>query len=159
MSKGTLTFFCGKMGAGKSTRAKQMAADSHAVLLSEDEWLAALYPGQIASLADYVRMSGRLKGQVTTLVQSMLLAGVDVILDFPANTRAQRQWFRDIFTEVGAEHRLVYLEQTDDICLQRIRKRRRTEPGREQTDTPDMFAQVSHYFEPPGAEEGFNIAR
>ncbi|UTF58605.1 ATP-binding protein [Gilvimarinus sp. DA14] len=159
MSTGTLTFFCGKMGAGKSTRAKQMSADGRVALISEDEWLAALYPGQIASLVDYVQLSTRLKGQVKSLVQSILLAGTDVVLDFPANTRAQRQWFHDIFTEVGAEHRLVYIEQTDAVCLARIKQRRETEPGRAQTDTPEMFAQVSRYFEAPSAEEGFNIVR
>ena len=54
MNPGTLTFFTGKMGAGKTTRSKQLAAAQNAVLLSEDEWLAALYPGQISSLDDYL---------------------------------------------------------------------------------------------------------
>ena len=34
---GRLTFFCGKMGAGKSTQANIMAKEKNAVLLSEDE--------------------------------------------------------------------------------------------------------------------------
>lgn len=39
MSKGVLTFFCGKMGAGKSTKAIEIAEEDNAVLFSEDEWL------------------------------------------------------------------------------------------------------------------------
>ncbi|WP_237260292.1 AAA family ATPase [Thiomicrospira sp. S5] len=39
---GTLIFFSGKMGAGKSAYAKQLANELKAILLSEDEWLAAL---------------------------------------------------------------------------------------------------------------------
>ena len=35
------------MGAGKSTKSKEIAQRKNAVLLSEDEWLAALYPHQI----------------------------------------------------------------------------------------------------------------
>ena len=98
VKKGSLTFFCGKMGAGKSTLARQLAAEQGAVLLSEDDWLAALYPNQILTLADYVECSARLKGPVKTLVQSMLLAGTDVVMDFPANTRAQRAWLREVFS-------------------------------------------------------------
>ena len=35
---GTLIFFCGKMGAGKTRKSKQTAHDQNAVLISEDEW-------------------------------------------------------------------------------------------------------------------------
>ena len=46
-SKGFLTFFCGKMGAGKSTMSRDIAKQTGAILLSEDEWLAAIYPDEI----------------------------------------------------------------------------------------------------------------
>ncbi|WP_324187597.1 AAA family ATPase [Thiomicrorhabdus heinhorstiae] len=39
---GTLVFFCGKMGVGKSTKAQQISHDGGAVLLSGDEWLMSL---------------------------------------------------------------------------------------------------------------------
>ena len=51
-NKGTLFFFCGKMGAGKSTMARQVASKHGAVLLSEDEWLAAHYPSLIHDFND-----------------------------------------------------------------------------------------------------------
>ncbi|MGP4845258.1 AAA family ATPase [Marinobacter sp. 1Y8] len=86
MNKGTLTFFCGKMGAGKSTKASEIAQKSNAVLLSEDEWLASLYPNKISSLNDYIEYSNLLKPQIKKLVQSMLSAGTNVVMDFPANT-------------------------------------------------------------------------
>ena len=57
MNKGVLTFFCGKMGAGKTTKANNIAMERKAVLLSEDEWLTSLYPNKIASLKDYVAYS------------------------------------------------------------------------------------------------------
>ncbi|MCB1148027.1 MAG: AAA family ATPase, partial [Leptospiraceae bacterium] len=47
MKHGTLIFFCGKMGAGKSTLAKQIAEEINGILFSEDDWLAALYPTEI----------------------------------------------------------------------------------------------------------------
>ena len=130
---GTLTFFCGKMGAGKSTRATALAQESNAVLLSEDDWLAALYPDQITSLPDYVKYARRLKLQIKPLVQSILGKGVDVVLDFPANTPEQRLWFRSIFDEIGAPHQLIYLKATDALCLGRIAKRRMDQPKRAAT--------------------------
>jgi predicted kinase len=46
---------CGKIGAGKSTLTRQLAQEPATVLISEDAWLAALYPGEIRELPDYVR--------------------------------------------------------------------------------------------------------
>ncbi|UJJ33154.1 ATP-binding protein [Halopseudomonas maritima] len=54
MNKGALTFFCGKMGAGKFAEASEVAQKSNAVLLPEDEWFASLYPNKTSSLNDYV---------------------------------------------------------------------------------------------------------
>lgn len=83
---GTLYFFCGKMGAGKSTKSKQLAIDKHAVLLSEDEWLSSLYPNQLVSFEDYLKFSAQLKPLVKKHVQNILSVGTDVVMDFPANT-------------------------------------------------------------------------
>ena len=62
MSKlGKLFFFAGKMGAGKSTLSKIIAAKHNAVLISEDDWLAAHYPHQITTFDDYIRYSNQIK--------------------------------------------------------------------------------------------------
>ncbi len=157
MSKATLTFFCGKMGSGKSTEAKAVAQQSNAVLLEEDDWLASLYPGKISSLQDYLIYSDLMKPLVKKLVQSILRAGTDVVMDFPANTVTQRAWFRHVFTEVGASYKLIYLDLPDEVCLRRVAKRRQERPERAATDTPEMFKQVNQHFMPPAAEEGFVV--
>lgn len=156
---GKLTFFCGKMGSGKSTNAGKIAYRQHAVLLSEDEWLQALYPDKIASLNDYIKYAGRLKPQIKSLVQSILLAGADVVMDFPANTVAQREWFRSIFSEIEAPHELVFIDLSDEICLEQIAKRRTEEPHRAATDTTAMFEAVSKHFVAPASAEAFNIIK
>ena len=40
-----LIFFCGKMAAGKSTLARDLARRENAVLLVQDEFLDHLFPG------------------------------------------------------------------------------------------------------------------
>ena len=42
MSEVFLTFFYGKMGAGQTTKSREIAQKRKAVLLSEDEWLESI---------------------------------------------------------------------------------------------------------------------
>lgn len=156
MNKGVLIFFCGKMGAGKTTRSLQVSHERNAVLLSEDEWLASIYPESIQTLEDYIKYSGRLKPQMKKLTQSILSTGTNVIMDFPANTISQRGWFKGIFSEIQAAHELIYINQPDDICLGQIAKRRIDQPERAATDTEEMFELVTKYFVAPTPCEGFN---
>jgi adenylate kinase family enzyme len=157
VKKGLLTFFCGKMGAGKTTRSREIAQAQNVVLLSEDDWLASLYPNAIKTLDDYIEHAGRLKPPVKKLVQSILLSGTNVVMDFPANTVQQRAWFRGIFSEIQAPHELIYIDRSDEICLSQIAKRRLEQPEREATDTKEMFDRVTAHFAAPTADEGFNI--
>lgn len=84
---GSLLLFCCKMGAGKSTEAKKIALERNAVLISEDDWLATLYPDQIKSFEDYINYSGLLRSLLKVHVQNILQAGATVVMDFPANTK------------------------------------------------------------------------
>ncbi|MGE7667603.1 AAA family ATPase [Ureibacillus composti] len=154
---GTLYFFCGKMGAGKSTKSKQVAIEKHAVLLSEDEWLESLYPKQITSFDDYLKFSAQLKPLVKKHVQNILSVGTDVVMDFPANTQKQRKWFLEIASEVNANHQLIFLNLTNEQCLRQIAQRRIEQPERAAFDTEAVFLHVTNYFETPESSEGLNI--
>lgn len=159
MKKGTLIFFCGKMGSGKTTKSINIALERNAVLLSEDEWLESIYPEKIFSLNDYIKYSTLLKPQMKKLVHSILNTGTDVVMDFPANTTSQREWFKSIFLEVKAPHILIYIDVSNELCLKRIEKRRKEQPERSATDTVEMFEQVTKYFAEPSKDEGFNIKK
>lgn len=152
-----LVFLCGKMGSGKSTKARELAQERKAVLLSEDAWLESLYPNQIRNLEDYVKHSNIIKPLVKPLVQDMLRNGSNVVMDFPANTISQRNWLKSIFAEVDADHELIYLDVPNDVCLRQIAKRRLEQPARAATDTENMFLQTTRHFVKPSLEEGFNL--
>ncbi len=154
---GKLIFFCGKMGAGKSTQAKLVTKQHNAVLISEDDWLAAHYPKQINSFDDYISLSRQVKPFIKQHIQHLLRVGCTVVMDFPANTRQQRRWFLTLCSELGCEHQLVYVNLSDQQCLSQIAKRRSEQPERTQFDTEAMFHHVSKYFEAPTDEEGLNI--
>ena len=155
--KGSLIFFCGKMGAGKSTKSKLIAVERNAVLLSEDEWLSQLYPQKIYSFDDYLKYSAILKPLIKKHVQNILSTGTDVVMDFPANTINQRKWFLNLVLEVKASHQLMYLELSNENCLKQIAQRRKEQPERAKFDTKEVFLYVTSFFEAPSESEGLNI--
>ncbi|USD67900.1 ATP-binding protein [Vibrio sp. SCSIO 43136] len=156
---GKLHFFCGKMGAGKSTLAQRVGAQCRGVVISEDAWLSAHYPNQIQTFDDYIKHAILIKPFIHSHVLSVLGAGVDVVMDFPANTVKQRAWFASICQQIGCEHQLYYLNVTDEQCLTQIAKRRTEQPERAQFDTEVVFRQVTQFFEPPTVDEGLNIQK
>jgi predicted kinase len=155
--KGTLIFFCGKMGAGKSTKARQIAREKGAILISEDQWLETIYPGEIQSVDDYIRYSSQLKPLLKDHVRDILNAGISVVLDFPGNTKRQRLWFKEIFAGQNIPHKLIYLDVPDQICLKQIAQRRKTYPERAEFDTEVIFHRMTGYFQVPAEDEGFDI--
>ena len=158
MSKpGTLVFFSGKMGAGKSTKAKELTATMKAILIAEDEWLSSLYPDEINRFDDYIKYANRLKPLIKSHVQELLATGVSVVMDFPGNTRTQRAWFKEICAENTYPHILIYLQADDELCLSRLLLRRDAQPERASFDTPEVFNQVTAFFEAPAPDEGFNV--
>jgi predicted kinase len=152
-----LHFLCGKMAAGKSTLARQLAHEHKAVLLSEDHFLAILFPGEIHSIADYVKYSSRVKDALSQHIVSMLRSGIPVVLDFPANTRRQRQWFRQLVDDAQVAHQLHYLEVPDEVCKTQLKERSRNLPPGAPFTSEAEFDAITKYFEPPLAEEAFNV--
>ena len=55
--KAKLIFLCGKMAAGKSTLARELAERENAVLLVQDEFLERLFPGEIVDIPGFVKYS------------------------------------------------------------------------------------------------------
>ncbi len=151
-----LHMFCGKIASGKSTLAAQLAQGDKTVLIAEDAWLSALYGDQMATLADYVRCSAKMRDTIGPHVIALLNAGVTVVLDFPANTGETRQWMRGILDATNVAHTLHVLDSPDALCLQRLHARNAV-GDHPFAATEAQFHQVSKHFQPPSAEEGFTI--
>ena len=152
-----LLFFCGKMAAGKSTLAKSLAEHHDAVLLVQDDLLATLYPGEIRSVSDYGRCCSRLKAALSPTIQSLLRNGNPVVLDFPANTRQQRAWFRELFEATQVHHELHFLDVPNELCKKQLRERSRDLPPGSPWTSEAEFDEITEYFESPTVEEGFNV--
>ena len=152
-----LFFFCGKMASGKSTLATQLAERENAILLSQDELLDALFPGLIVNVASYLEYSGRINRMLAPHVVSILSKGINVVLDFPANTRNQRAWFRGILDASGAGHELHFLDTPDEISKAQLRARSAHLPPGTKWTTEEDFDLIASHFRPPEHDEGFNV--
>ncbi|WP_095189809.1 ATP-binding protein [Pseudomonas sp. Irchel 3E19] len=158
MPQPKLHLMCGKIASGKSTLAKSLANEHRAILLSEDRWISRLYPAEVQTVTDYVRCAKRIRDVLGPLVIDLLGVRLDVVLDFPANTVADREWLRGLADAAGSAHYLHYLDVDDDTC--RARLHARNERGEHDFAATDAeFDLITGYFRVPEEVEGLVIVR
>ena len=154
-----LIFFCGKMAAGKSTLAKELAAREDAVVLSQDNLLERLFPGEIVNIPNYIKFAGRLNSAIGPHVVALLTLGSSVVLDFPGNTRSQRAWFRELFEQAGVEHELHFIDAPDALCKRQLKERSKHLPAGTPWTSEAEFDMIMAHFLPPAEDERFNVIR
>jgi len=155
----TLYFMCGKMGSGKSTLANSLAADHDAVLLTEDTLLSHLFPHEVTDLTSYVSCSTRLKNALCEHISGLLRHNLSVVLDFPANTIAQRAWFRQLIDVSTAAHQLHFVDTPDEMCKAQLRCRNSNSNADLIMQDEATFDLLSTYFVAPRPDEGFTVVR
>jgi predicted kinase len=155
----TLIFFCGKMASGKSTLARQLTERENAVLFSQDVLLDTLFPNLVVNVASYLEYSGRINKALAPHIADIMSKGVSVVLDFPANTRSQRAWFREILDRAAVAHELHYLDTPDEICKAQLKARSAHLPPGTKWTTDEDFELIASHFRAPEEDEGFNVVR
>ena len=159
MATGTLHLICGKLAAGKSTLAARLGAAPGTVTISEDFWLKRLFGDEMKGVADYIRVSARLRVPMGAHVTDLLKAGVDVVLDYPAVTKATRAWMKSIADAAGARAVLHWLDVPDEVCLERLRRRNAEGIHDFAGVSEESFHLLTSYFQPPEPGEGLEIVR
>ena len=147
---------CGKIAAGKSTLAAKLALSPNTVVIAEDDWLNALFANTIQSPADYVRCAAKLREAMKPHLTQLLDAGVNVVLDFPANTIENRAWMREAVNGSSAAQQLHVLNPPDAVCLERLHARN-AQGDHPFSATQAQFELFSKHFVLPTPEEGFDL--
>ncbi len=157
-AKGTLHFICGRLAAGKTTLARQIALREPAVLFCEDVWLSKLSDG-IRTFEDYLQWSRRCRSVMGPLIVEILKTGSSVVLDFAGNTSAERLWVRSLFESAAAPNVLHVLDVPEEECLSRLNRRNETKPEGLYfaSISEEEFRAICKYFQPPLQEEGFQL--
>jgi predicted kinase len=152
----TLYLLCGKIAAGKSTLARQLATRPATLLISEDHWNATLFADDLKTIEDYSKYSARLRAAMAPHIVGILGLGLSVVLDFPANTVRQRAWMRELIDKARVPHELHLLDLPDTVGKERLRQRNASGAHQFQVSEAE-YEQFSRYFVPPSPDEGFNV--
>jgi len=143
-----LLLIVGLPGAGKTTRAQELAAAHRALRLTPDEWMISLFDG---SQPDGKR--DLLEGRLIALALQALQLGTNVVLDFGLWSRDERSAVRWVATSAGASCQVVYLPVDKDVQRARIAHRQATAPH---TTFPMSEADIDKWrkrFQAPDAAE------
>jgi predicted kinase len=110
-----LILTCGLPGAGKTTLAKELAANRNAVRLTKDEWLVALGSNPWDETTQV-----KLEKELWRLAQEILQLGLSVVLDFGLWARIERDEFRTAARNLGVGVELHFLDAPIDELWRRI---------------------------------------
>jgi predicted kinase len=119
----TLVLMVGLPAAGKTTRAKELAAAHHALRLTPDHWMMPLFRDPMADGKRWV-----LEGRLISVALQALRLGITVVLDYGLWGRDERSALRCLARSVWAACQVVYLPVDKDVQLARIAHREETTP-------------------------------
>jgi predicted kinase len=119
----TLLLMVGLPGAGKTTRAQELAVQFRALRLTPDEWMIQLFGESTAG-----RKRDILEGRLILVALRTLRLGTNVVLDFGLWSRDERSALRWLAASAGASCQVVYLPVDRDVQRARIAHRQATAP-------------------------------
>jgi predicted kinase/SAM-dependent methyltransferase len=144
----TLLLTVGLPGAGKTTRARQSAAESNALRLTPDEWMIPLF-GE----SDAGGKRDLLEARLLRLALDTLRMGVTVVLDFGCRTRDERSALRWLAEDAGGSFGPVYLPVDEETQRARIAHRQATAAHRTYPVSERDSADWRALFQEPDAAE------
>jgi predicted kinase len=122
-SQATLFIICGLPGAGKTTLAKHIESSLSAVRMSADDWMTAL---SINLHAEEQR--AQIEALQWELARRLLSLGQNVVIEWGAWGKSERDEFRTQARALGARVELYYLSASLQELFARIQQRNLEDP-------------------------------
>jgi predicted kinase len=138
----------GLPAAGKTSRARELAAAWGALRLTPDEWMIPLFGQEQPEGKRNV-----LEGRLIWLALSALRIGVNVVLDFGVWSKKERSALRAIAASVGATSELVYLPVDEEDQWRRARSRPLTDAAATFEMSKAELERWRKNFQPPDVTE------
>jgi predicted kinase len=123
MGQPTLFLTVGLPASGKTTAARRLEIDHHALRLTKDEWMKALYGDANPGSASDV-----IEGRLIEIGLRALELGCNVVIDFGLWGRAERSALRQAAADRGASVEMHYFEVSEAEQRRRIDQRQVDEP-------------------------------
>ena len=138
----------GLPSAGKTTRARELAATWNALRLTPDEWMIPLF-----GLEQPEGKRNIVEGRLIWIALSALRIGVNVVLDFGVWAKVERSALRALAASVGAASELVYLQVDEAEQWRRVQARAITDTATTFQMTKADLERWRPVFQPPDATE------
>lgn len=114
----------GYLGSGKTSHAKRVARDQGAIYLGMDEWYLRLFTDGSPTTHLNDTLLQRLWVVLNDHWPHLLIAEVDVVLDFGFWTRARRDEARELALAAGAAVELHWVQLDDETAKERCVSRK-----------------------------------
>ena len=114
----TLFLTVGLPGTGKTTAALRIETEQHALRLTKDEWVKALYGHENPPSAQDV-----IEGRLIQIGLRALELGNNVVIDYGLWSRHERSALRQAATDLGARVEMRYFELTPAQQRSRLERR------------------------------------
>ena len=113
---------CGKICCGKTTYAKKLYKDNHAILLSVDEIMLSLFD-QCCGEKLHQEYEKRIKNYLFDKSLEIIEKGFDVILDWGFWTKEERNATKTFYKSRNIDCELHYIEIDEEAWEYRLNKR------------------------------------
>lgn len=123
MTQPTLFLTVGLPCTGKTTAARRIEIEQHALRLTKDEWVKALYGHRNPPSASDV-----IEGRLIEIGLRALALGCNAVIDFGLWSRQERSALRQAAADLGAIVEMRYFELTPDEQRRRLDRRQAEEP-------------------------------
>jgi predicted kinase len=148
-------FLCGKIGSGKTTIAREIRADSGAVIFNLDEIMAPLF-GQTLGRERYVKNLAICRDFVYRIADQVLDSALPVVFDFGFWSRAERREAAERFS--GRKRVFLYCPLDDEEQRKRVFNRNAS-TDKTYSFTEEQLRFLNAFFEEPDESEGITLIR
>ena len=147
----------GNTGAGKTTYAQKLKAETQSVVFSIDKWNKTLFlddKKEDDGLEWYLERIERAESMIIDLVLQLESLGRDSILDLGLSKFEHREKFRKFAHENGFEIKLHFLDIPKEIRWDRLMKRNQQKGETFEFEvSEDNFNFMENWFEKPEGKE------
>lgn len=154
-STAAVHLLCGLVGAGKSTHARQLAAELPAVRFGLDEWMLALH-GLSYDHPEYPDKAARCKKVIWLTARDVLHLGHDVVLDWNMWSRRLRAEWQQRAESAGYAVVLHHVDVPLATALTQVRDRASAAVSGAHIIDAEGVRHSAAIFEPPDPTEGID---